>query len=346
MRSRSSTAAAVQSPQRAGMDSFFIAALDIGGSKMAATIANAAGPLVRVVEPTIKTGSADAISEQALALLDAARKKAGATAITHLGVSSCGPFAFQGQQLGLVAPNLCGGLTRSDDLPNDWAFIPLEAPLRAQFSTVVIENDCIAALTAERCFGAAQHEPNCIYVTWSTGIGFGLCVDGHILRGKHGNAGHAGHMLLSETSSALCGCGNLGDLEGLVSGRNLGNRFGRTTSELFAAAHVGEAAALSVVQEAARWFGRGLYNLAATLDTRCILIGGSVWQHHADLLSPLVQVEISSRFAALTAGVTVRSAALNTLVTDIGALALIMPEAWKEDWRSRAPWTCLQNNPA
>ena len=70
------------------MDSFFIAALDIGGSKMAATIANAAGPLVRVVEPTIKTGSADAISEQALALLATARKKAQPGMLAGTGRSS------------------------------------------------------------------------------------------------------------------------------------------------------------------------------------------------------------------------------------------------------------------
>ena len=46
----------------------------------------------------------------------------------------------------------------------------------------------------------------------------GLCVDGHVLRGKNGNAGHAGHMFVSDNHDALCGCGNIGDVEGLIAG--------------------------------------------------------------------------------------------------------------------------------
>ena len=327
------------------MASLLLAALDIGGSKMAATIADASGPLARVVQATVKSGAADAIGQQALHLIAAACAKAGVKPdnISRVGVSSCGPFAFEQQGLGLVSPNLCGGLTRSDDLPNDWTFIPLEIILRSQFTDVVIENDCIAALTAERCFGAAQDEPNSVYVTWSTGIGFGLCVDGHILRGKHGNAGHAGHMLLSDSDDALCGCGNRGDLEALISGRNLGRRRGRPAAEIFTAAQAGETDALAIVKEAAHWLGRGLYNLTATLDTQCFLIGGSVWRHHAGLLAPLLNAEITTRFSALTHGVTVGSAALDELVTDMGALALVIPAEWKDEWRAQKPWTSLRS---
>jgi glucokinase len=297
------------------------------------------------MQATIKSGTPDAIGQQCLRLLLAASREANITIeeITSVGVSSCGPFAHQDGAIGLVAPNLCGGLTQENDLPNDWTHIPLEVTLRKQFSEVVIENDCIAALTAERYFGAAQTEPNSIYVTWSTGVGFGLCVDGHILRGKHGNTGHAGHILLSETSDALCGCGNRGDLEALVSGRNLAKQYGRAAEDIFTAASAGDSASLAIVKDLAKWFGRGLYNLVTTLDTRCILVGGSVWRHHAELLSPLVEAEIHSRFPALTKGVALRSAELDELVADIGALALVMPEPWVEDWRMRQPWTKLQS---
>jgi glucokinase len=202
----------------------------------------------------------------------------------------------------------------------------------------VIDNDCIAALTAERYFGAAQDEPNCAYVTWSTGIGFGLCVDSHVLRGKHGNAGHAGHMLLSEVSDALCGCGNQGDLEGLISGRNLSQRLQQPLEVIFTAAAQGDPTCLAIAEEAAKWLGRGLYNLITTLDLRCILMGGSVWRHHAGLLAPLVEKEIHSRFPAMTEGVVLQSAALGELVADLGALSLVMPESWKADWNVRQPW--------
>ena len=321
----------------------WIAAIDIGGSKIAVTLADASGPRYRLIQPTVKTGTSRAIPEQCLTLLQSLCHQADIdfSKINSIGVSACGPFAFQDNLLGLVAPNLCGGLSNANDLPNDWTFIPLASVLKEQSSHVVIDNDCIAALTAERYFGAAQDEPNCAYVTWSTGIGFGLCVDGHVLRGKHGNAGHAGHMLLSEVSDALCGCGNQGDLEGLISGRNLSQRLQQPLEVIFTAAAQGDPTCLAIAEEAAKWLGRGLYNLITTLDLRCILMGGSVWRHHAGLLAPLVEKEIHSRFPAMTEGVVLQSAALGELVADLGALSLVMPESWKADWNARQPWIAL-----
>ena len=325
------------------MSDSFIAALDIGGTKLAATVASQEGPLCRLTSPTPKAGAADTVAVQALRLFESACQQAGidAAAINTVGVSSCGPFVVKDGLTDIVPPNLCGGLADGDDLPNDWTSIPLERVLRTHFSDVRIANDCVAALVGERHFGAARSEPNCAYVTWSTGIGFGLCVDGHILQGKAGNAGHAGHMLLSEVSDALCGCGNRGDLEGMVAGRNLGNRIGKPLGEVFAAAEAGDSNAMSIVHDAARWFGRGLYNLVTTLDLQLILVGGSVWRHHAGVLQPLVQAEISTRFPALTRDVQVISASLGELVTDVGALALVMPDDWKAHWRQHQPWEKL-----
>ncbi len=320
-----------------------IAALDIGGTKMAACIADASGPLMRVVAPTVLEGATDAVARQGLQMLQAAARDAGIALddVRSIGVSSAGPFEQRDGQLAILPPNMCGGIANGDDLPNDWTHIPLEAVLRERFDVIRIANDCVAGLHGERAFGAAQQQGNAIYVTWSTGIGFGLCVDGHVLQGKQGNAGHAGHMLMSELSNALCGCGNRGDLEGMVAGRNLGNRVGRPLAEVFAAARAGDPDALDIVHDAARIFGRALYNLTAILDTSVILVGGSVWRQNQDLLQPLVQAQVSSRYPVLTQGVRVQSAALDELVTDIGALAMVMPGDWFDDWRVRRPWEQL-----
>jgi len=261
--------------------------------------------------------------------------------VTAVGVASAGPFVREDGMLALATPNICGGLAASSDLPNDWRVIPLERVLRERFSHVAIENDCVAALAAERTFGAVRDEHDCVYVTWSTGIGFGLCVDGHILRGKHGNAGHAGHMMMSEREDALCGCGNRGDLEGLISGRNISRPLNMRTAELFQAARDGDAQARVVVTEAARWLGRALYNIAVTLDTRMFVIGGSVWMNHGVWLAPMVLQEIESRLPALTSGVTVLPAALGTLVADVGAFSLVLPQEWVFDWRRTQPWQAL-----
>ncbi|HYD95845.1 MAG TPA: ROK family protein [Noviherbaspirillum sp.] len=325
------------------MNTEFIAALDIGGTKMAATVAGPDGPLVRLSQPVVKTGPVRALPEQALALIDAACAQAGIEpdAVAAVGVASCGPFVLEDEMIALAAPNLCGARALAADLPNDWETIPLEQVLRERFDKVAIENDCVAALAAELGFGAVIGETDCVYVTWSTGVGFGLCVDGRILRGKNGNAGHAGHMLLSDNGEAVCGCGNRGDVEALASGRNIGNRLGKPASELFRAAREGDQAAREAALQAARWFGRGLYNVVAALDTRVFVIGGSVWQHHGDWLAPVVLEEITSRLPALTAGVKILPAALGPLVADVGALALVVPPAWGEEWRRTAPWQKL-----
>jgi glucokinase len=329
--------------QETGMKQAHIAGLDIGGTKMAATVADASGPLARVTELTVKTGSPSALGEQALALIQAACTEAGIApdSVRTLGVGSCGPFAKLEGMTGLAAPNICGGASGRSDLPNDWVVIPLEKILRERFDRVVIENDCVAALVAERTFGALRDEDNCAYATWSTGIGFGLCVDGHLLRGKHGNAGHAGHMLMDIHSNAVCGCGNRGDLEALISGRNINHQFGITSSDLFASASAGNTASRDIAVQTAQWFGRALYNLTVTLDTRTFAIGGSVWTHHAHWLAPIVQAEITSHMPALTQGVSILPAALGTLTADIGALSLVIPGDWMERWRVTAPWNRL-----
>lgn len=325
------------------MKPHYIAGLDIGGTKIAATIADAEAVRARVMELTVKTGAPDALARQTLALIQSACTQAGIafSDVSVLGVSSCGPFAELDGMLGLAAPNICGGTSGRPDLPNDWTVIPLEKILREHFTSVVLKNDCVAALVAERTFGALRDEPNCAYATWSTGIGFGLCVDGHVLRGKHGNAGHAGHMLMDIQSNAICGCGNRGDLEAMISGRNINSQFGMSSPDLFAAASSGNTAAREAAVQTAQWFGRALYNLAVTLDTSRFAIGGSVWNNHAHWLAPIVQHEITSRMPALTQGVTIVPAALGAVTTDIGALSLVMPTDWIKRWQVMTPWTKL-----
>ncbi len=326
------------------MQSQYIAGVDIGGTKMAVIIATIDSLLVRITEPTVKTGTVRALGEQVLSMLDRACQHAGIqpSQIGSVGIGSCGPFVKLDGWIGLSAPNICGGLSARSDLNNDWTEIPLEQLIRERFDHVVIANDCVAALAAERAFGAVRNEPNCAYVTWSTGVGCGLCVDGRLLFGKHGNAGHAGHMLMDVQSNAVCGCGNRGDWEALVSGRNLDYASPLDTPHLFDAARRGEMPARQEVEQAAQWFGRALYNLVAVLDIRTFVIGGAIWTHHGNWLLPLVRTEFESRFKALTNDVTIVPASLGPLVADIGALSLVMPEAWLAQWCKEKPWHSLK----
>ena len=311
-----------------------VACVDIGGTKVAVSVATAAGVQGRVTEPTARTGDEGALAAQILRLIDqsCSSSRLAMADIAAVGVASCGPFIMQQGLIELAAPNICGGLAGpARGLPNSWVSARLEAPLREHFARVRVENDGIAALEAERRWGALQQDgrplDHCAYLTWSTGIGMGLCVDGHVLRGKNGNAGHAGHSFVSDNLDALCGCGNIGDVEGLVGGNAIGRRFSPLgypdSATLFVAAKAGDTRAGALIDDLCRVMGRTLYNLIATLDLQRISIGGSVFWHHREWLLPKLRAEVAGKLPALTDGCELVPAGLGERVGDFGALALV-----------------------
>ena len=307
------------------------ACVDIGGTKVAVSLAEDGGRelLARQNEPTAKTGANDAVAQQVLRMIDAACAEAGVAPgrITGVGVAAAGPFVLGGGCVELATPNICGGLAGpARGLPNDWMTAVVEAPLRDRFARVRVENDAVAAMEAERRWGALQGLDHCAYVTWSTGVGVGLCVDGHALRGKNGNAGHAGHSFVADDDNrdALCGCGNVGDVEGLAAGNAIERRFGRDARTLLEAARSGQdAQALATVDGLCRVVGRMLYNLVATLDLQRISLGGGVFWHNREFLLPRLQAQLDGRLPALTGGVRLVPAGLGNKVGDYAALALL-----------------------
>ena len=305
------------------------ACIDIGGTKVAVSLNSGAGLelVARRSEPTAKTGHNDALARQVMRMVDESCVEAGIApeSVERAGVSSCGPFVMRGGLVEVAAPNICGGIAGpARGLPNTWDTALLEAPLRERFTQVRVENDCIAALEAERRWGALQGFDHCAYVTWSTGIGVGLCVDGRILRGKNGNAGHAGHMFVSDNSDALCGCGNIGDVEALVAGNAIARRFGADAATLMQRAKGGDGGAEAMVDELCRVMGRALYNLIATLDLQRISLGGSVFWNNRAYLLPILQAQVAGKLPALTDGCELVEAGLADRVGDYAALALLV----------------------
>jgi glucokinase len=313
------------------------ACVDLGGTKIAVTLANSAGLHAKRVEPTCKEGHNDALALQIVRMIGESCAAAGFNQqdIDAVGVSSCGPFVLKDGMVELATPNICGGIAgEARGLPNDWQTALLETPLRALLPHVRhlrVENDGIGALEAERRWGALQNNgkplANCAYVTWSTGIGTGLCVDGHVLRGKNGNAGHAGHMFVSTNLDALCGCGNVGDLEALVAGNAIPRRFAAQgypdSATLLIAAQANNTPATAIINTICDDMGRALYNLIVTLDLERISLGGSVFWNHRDYLLPKLQAVVHGKMPALTAGCELVPAGLGNQVGDWGALALV-----------------------
>ena len=305
------------------------ACVDIGGTKVAVSLSQDSGSalLGRVSEPTAKSGANDAVAQQVMRLIDEVCKAQGVepASVERVGVSSTGPFVLNDGAVELASPNICGGIAGpARGLPNDWMTAPIEAPLAKRFAHVRVENDAVAALEAERSWGALQGFDDCAYVTWSTGVGVGLCVNGRVLRGKNGNAGHAGHTFVSDDDNdALCGCGNLGDVEALISGNAIERRFGNSAADLFAAAGEGDTEALETANALCRVMGRLLYNLIVTLDLQRISLGGSVFLNNQAFLIPRLQAQVDGKLAPLTRGVEIVPAGLGDKVGDYAAMALL-----------------------
>jgi len=145
----------------------------------------------------------------------------------------------------------------------------------------LVVNDAQAAAWGEYRYGAGRGCQTFAFVTISTGIGAGLVVDGRLLIGAAGLAGHLGHVV-ADHRGPPCGCGRRGCLETLASGSAIGRRgtesLRRTVSapEIFAEALGGHADASALLDDAANHLANAFADLAAVCDIDQVALGGGV----------------------------------------------------------------------
>jgi glucokinase len=143
-------------------------------------------------------------------------------------------------------------------------------PLRARIAELTglptfVDNDAKALALAEAWCGAAQGEPNFIGMVVSTGVGGGIVLDGRLLDGRAGNAGHVGHVIV-EPEGHRCGCGARGCLEAEASGTAIAAITGRCAAE----------ASPEIRERTGRLVGRAVASVAALLDLPLAVVAGSV----------------------------------------------------------------------
>lgn len=167
-----------------------------------------------------------------------------------------------------------------------WESYPLAVELaRRTGCKVSLMNDAQAAAWGEFRFGAGRNSRNFVFLTVSTGIGGGIVLNGELVTGATGLAGHVGFwqdLADSGGSDGSSGSGSDDYLELHASGRAIAARgthlMGRTmsTRDVFAAATAGGVLAEGIVTDAVQRLARALLNLRWLLDPECIAIGGSV----------------------------------------------------------------------
>jgi glucokinase len=176
---------------------------------------------------------------------------------------------------------------------------------------VVVDNDATAALVAEWRYGAARGARNALMLTVGTGVGGGILVDGHVVRGASGAAGELGHFVIDESGPPCPGnCPNNGCLEAFVSGpalamegraradadpeSGLGRALaagreitGPLVTEL---AHDGDSAAREAVATVGRHLGVGIVGLVNVFNPEVVVIGGGVVGAGELMLAPAREV--------------------------------------------------------
>jgi glucokinase len=233
-----------------------ILAVDIGGTKFAAGLMTTRGELLERARVAVDR---DAGPEQLFAALAKVVQSQLEWASEHgarlraVGVGCAGPVEIECETVSPV--NIAG-----------WRNFPLRSRLGELTGLRVYGNlDAKALALAEGWRGAAVGHDNYCAMTVSTGVGGGIVLDGELLDGASGNAGHVGHVII-EPNGRRCGCGSRGCLEAEASGLAIEQITGRPPTE----------PTYEIMQRTGVLVGRAAASVCNLLDLDLVVIGGSV----------------------------------------------------------------------
>jgi glucokinase len=282
-----------------------LAGIDLGGTQIRVALARSDGRIIASVKTkTHLLATPEAMVYWAAAEIDRLRGREKVRSIT---IAAPGPIDLTR-----------GVLVNPPNLP--WQNVPLVAMMsRATGATVHLANDADMAGLGEFHHGAGRGTRNMVYITWSTGVGGGLIIDGELHRGAHGTAGEVGHMII-DPNGPLDNCGQRGCLEAFVGGANLARETGHPAHELFNEAARGNGPARMVVERAARYMGMALISLTNALDPELFVIGGGVSRSWSLVQPTILETLRSSPFIKPARRPSLRRARLGDRAGQVGAV--------------------------
>src|SRR5436190_5902419 len=154
---------------------------------------------------------------------------------------------------------------------------------------VPVLNDAQAALMGEVWRGAAHGALNVILLTLGTGVGGAAMIDGRLLHGHLGRAGHFGHLSLDPDGPADI-TGTPGSLEDAIGDSTVQKRSGgrfSSTRALANAAQAGDIEAKRIWQDSIRSLAAAIASLINILDPEIVILGGGIVRAGATLFRPL-----------------------------------------------------------
>ncbi len=274
-------------------------AVDIGGTKLAAGLVGDDGSVLdRAVVPTPRPDDGDA--EVWFAAIGAVIAEVRQGDEVVCGVGCGGPMARGGVH---VSPLNVSQVRRF--------------PLRDRLAELTglptyVDNDAKALARGEGWVGAAAGEHAFLALVVSTGVGGGIVLDGRVLDGHEGNAGHIGHITV-EPEGRPCVCGARGCLEAEASGTAIRAITGASPKD----------APLEVRRRTGMLVGRAVAAAANLLDLRLAVVAGSVALGYGDDFFEAAQEEIDARARLeFAAGTRIRPGGLVDAGPLVGAAAV------------------------
>jgi glucokinase len=243
-----------------------IAALDIGGTKIAAGLVDEMGRVLASDQsPTVPEKGFDDALQRILTMLKSLQQRTGP--IQGIGIGCTGP----------VDPFT--GTIGTAELLRGWEGSPIVECLSCEFHVpVAMENDADAVALSEALWGPGRGAECLVYITIGTGIGGGIVRGGELYRGAAGAHPEIGHMAVDLGAGPRCYCGLTGCWESLASGRALEAWYGERLSgeDICRRARDGEPKAHEAVERVARYIGIGLVNVVTVYCPDIVLLGGGV----------------------------------------------------------------------
>lgn len=308
-----------------------VVGIDLGGTNVKVVVVDRTGRiLARATEATSPERGA---KETVGTIIKSVRRlQAQANvALEALGIGVTGPVdPFTGI---VTNPFTLGG----------WPPTDLREPFKSTFSIpVAVDNDANVAAIGEWWMGAGRGFARVSMITLGTGIGVASLVDGEVQRAVDGRHGEAGHMVLNPQGPA-CYCGANGCWESLASGTAIkraarevawrqdgelwrlaqGNPDSIGAKLLFEAAARGDSQAQAVVDDAARWIGLGLVNLASTVMPDVFVLAGGV-ARHLESMRPVIADVLGRHAVMVPTDVPVLAARRGEDAGPLGAARLAM----------------------
>jgi glucokinase len=302
-----------------------VLAIDIGGTKMAAAIVDEHGAVAYERQAPTWAPAGDALFDVLISICDAVLAESGTAAaeILGIGVGCGGPMRYPE---GVVSPLNIGV----------WREFPLRERLQQRYGRpTIVDNDAKAYALGEYWIGGGAGARSLLGIVVSTGVGGGIVIDGRLVHGAHGNAGHLGHVSVS-TRGPRCVCGALGCIEAIASGTSLVKRARRiwskqgatlppdfTAADLLHRALSGDDLAHLLFQDAGSALGKGIASATNLIDLDRVVIGGGV-SRAGDLFMPSLREALDSYTRLdFTRNLDVRISTLRVSASLAGAAALI-----------------------